>query len=59
MKKFTLIIEILVVGFSLFAQRLAEPQPRLLKITDAPQYNEQKLQPEHIKHLVILFSKVF
>ena len=42
MKKFTLIIGILVVGFSLFAQRLAEPQPRLLKITDAPQYNEQE-----------------
>ena len=32
----------LVVGFSLFAQRLAEPKCRLSKMTDAPQYNEQE-----------------
>ncbi len=43
MKKFTLIIGILVVSFSLFAQRLAEPQPRLSKMTDAPQNNEQRI----------------
>jgi len=42
MKKFILIIGILVVGFSLFAQRLAEPQLRLSKMTDAPQNNEQE-----------------
>ena len=43
MKKFTLIIGMLVVSFSLFAQRLAEPQPRLSKMTDAPQNNEQRI----------------
>jgi len=42
MKKFTLIIGMLVIGFSLFAQRLTEPQLRLSKMTDAPQNNEQE-----------------
>ncbi|HOG20511.1 MAG TPA: hypothetical protein PKW37_08735, partial [Salinivirgaceae bacterium] len=41
MKKFTLIIVMLVVGSLLFAQQLAEPQHRLSKITDTQQ-NDKK-----------------
>jgi len=60
MKKFTLIIGILVVGSMVFAQRLAEPQQRLLKMTDTPQNYYQKT-PAKIDEVVgnIIFEEYF
>jgi len=60
MKKFTLIIGILVVGSMVFAQRLAEPQHRLLKMTDTPQNYYQKA-PTKIDEVVgdIIFEEYF
>jgi len=60
MKKFTLIIGILVVGSMVFAQRLAEPQHRLSKMTDASQNNEQETTTRTNKaHGDIIFEEYF
>jgi len=60
MKKFTLFIGILVVGSMVFAQRLAEPQHRLLKMTDTPQNYYQKT-PAKIDEVAgdIIFEEYF